>query len=661
MTISALSRVQPSLNNNDEVSYSTAESDEEVIFCSLQRVPLSDANPFYALSYVWGDAMKTASIVIDGQVVHVRHNLYLFLRTLRKHFCSPQSTGTELRVWLDYVCINQNDISERNTQVSMMGEIFCAADAVYAWLGPPTSESDTVFKCINEIKELRAENKRWGEISRDKRQDLEEMQDIARRTYWTRLWIKQEVVLAKEVWFLCGEHSTNWKDLQFAISLSTGSARTAPRRSRGSGCGTQWPVSGFGTQSSTDAGAQAVTALLHSRSITLTKASLSELVARFRHAGCQDGRDRIYGLLSLVDEETSRAIEVDYTKPLLQVLLETYPHWTGESVQTTRIPDCGDGGQEVPIYQYESFCAQISSLFDDQELKSLCGSATTREMVSARAIFRTSVMRPGKFITIAAMDEDDVVPLEDVKMLKGENRGFVTTVQGSGTSSVIIYTNSIPNEGDMVAKVGSHVFLFRRHQGDPDVIAKASGSYLIIAATGIAYEASSVRRLALPGPCDWLKQQLPDGSLKLVPRTPKARPDQCGTSRSQTLNERCMILCNGAAILTLLQESRTSAGLDEIDRRTAELGIAAKGSELDGATQSGDNSFREDTQWSPWQFGLKHQILDACIFCKTEGTAMENFKLLGRSRRQTGASAIVRSSGCSCVWTKRQSFAFGIT
>ncbi|BCR95461.1 HET domain-containing protein [Aspergillus luchuensis] len=104
------------------------ENDENLVRASLHTVSLNDACDFEALSYVWGDTSVTVDISVDDCIIGVTANLHAFLRGLRQ-------PDTERTVWVDYVCINQNDISERNSQVPLMCQIYSTATSVVAWLG----------------------------------------------------------------------------------------------------------------------------------------------------------------------------------------------------------------------------------------------------------------------------------------------------------------------------------------------------------------------------------------------------------------------------------------------------------------------------------------------------------------------------------------------
>jgi hypothetical protein len=88
-----------------------------------------------ALSYAWGDPRETFEIVVNGHALEVRKNLYLALHRLRKQDCSRP-------LWVDAVCINQKDLHEKSEQVAIMRDIYEAASEVLVWLGEPQVDSD---------------------------------------------------------------------------------------------------------------------------------------------------------------------------------------------------------------------------------------------------------------------------------------------------------------------------------------------------------------------------------------------------------------------------------------------------------------------------------------------------------------------------------------
>ncbi|KAL9066453.1 MAG: hypothetical protein Q9157_007136 [Trypethelium eluteriae] len=109
--------------------------------------PIDSGPPYDALSYTWGDPEKTESILCNDAVrIGVTANLGEALHRVR--------LLSEVRhVWVDQVCINQNDIRERNAQVMIMGQIYQSARAVLVCLGGSAedgADAASLVKLVNE-------------------------------------------------------------------------------------------------------------------------------------------------------------------------------------------------------------------------------------------------------------------------------------------------------------------------------------------------------------------------------------------------------------------------------------------------------------------------------------------------------------------------------
>jgi hypothetical protein len=116
------------------------------INCSLTHITTNSKStkPIYkALSYTWGTAEGPKTIALDGMQVQVRENLWQALYHLR-------SEEHELMIWIDALCINQNDLQERGSQVSRMSAIYGIAKEVIVWLGPAGEDSKLAIDFIHQ-------------------------------------------------------------------------------------------------------------------------------------------------------------------------------------------------------------------------------------------------------------------------------------------------------------------------------------------------------------------------------------------------------------------------------------------------------------------------------------------------------------------------------
>jgi hypothetical protein len=176
------------------------------IECSLQHASLDRSLTYTALSYTWGDASQRKPIQIDGFEFQVTVNLYDALHALRH----PQ----ENRVfWIDAICINQDDVPERNKQVLRMRDIYSLADTVQVWLGKADENSYTAMDLVGQLAEVvqdpedmlanglqNSHRDTWEELfEASKPSTIRALNQLFQRSWWTRVWVVQELSLANQV------------------------------------------------------------------------------------------------------------------------------------------------------------------------------------------------------------------------------------------------------------------------------------------------------------------------------------------------------------------------------------------------------------------------------------------------------------------------------
>lgn len=171
------------------------------IQCELSIFSLLDPDvpPWKALSYRWGDDAPELTVQLEGQAINVRKNLHRFL---------AQMVIEERRDWyfIDALCIDQANDSEKPFQVQQMGEIYRRAEEVVAWI-------------VHEPYYYEANGTRCVYVSPD---DAEDMNTLSRsqmeravleNSFWSRLWIVQEVLLAKRLSIKIGNAEVEWSNL----------------------------------------------------------------------------------------------------------------------------------------------------------------------------------------------------------------------------------------------------------------------------------------------------------------------------------------------------------------------------------------------------------------------------------------------------------------
>ncbi|KAI0115571.1 heterokaryon incompatibility protein-domain-containing protein [Nemania sp. FL0031] len=96
--------------------------------CELEHITLEPGADYEAVSYCWGDASITASILLNGTPYPITFNLFSGLRYLRRE-------DLPRRLWVDSLCINQKGIAERSREILKMRDIYKLARSVLIWLG----------------------------------------------------------------------------------------------------------------------------------------------------------------------------------------------------------------------------------------------------------------------------------------------------------------------------------------------------------------------------------------------------------------------------------------------------------------------------------------------------------------------------------------------
>jgi len=136
---------------------------QSALRCTLKVASLKTAS-YNALSYCWGQAKVTKPIGLNHTTIQASENLVSALYHIRDE-------REDLVIWIDAICINQDDINERSTQVQKMGSIYSGASTVICWLGPAMEDSYLAFRMI----------RLWGEVML--RRGLDNFEKLAELTY----------------------------------------------------------------------------------------------------------------------------------------------------------------------------------------------------------------------------------------------------------------------------------------------------------------------------------------------------------------------------------------------------------------------------------------------------------------------------------------------
>jgi hypothetical protein len=287
---------------------------DDDICCSLQHAELIDNLEFTALSYTWGDPNVKCSILIDGHPVNVTINLYNALRYMR------DDNNTRI-FWIDAVCINQDDLDERGKQVLRMRDIYTMPTSVEVWLGKADTngadagavdlvkEMAALFEDPEEMlargSDANAQDTFREEMEKTSPTAVKALTDLFKRPWWTRIWVVQELSLAKQYSAIVrvGHLTTPWLSwliTAYAIESSwfivnyLATSVSADRRLEGYLQGIRM-------------------AQCRKLDPTLPGFTLLELLNQHRDCEATNPRDKVYGLLGLAGDTEAIGVKPDYT------------------------------------------------------------------------------------------------------------------------------------------------------------------------------------------------------------------------------------------------------------------------------------------------------------------------------------------------------------
>jgi hypothetical protein len=191
--------------------------------CHLMIASLDDPPPFEALSYVWGDPEPRMQVLCDGDIFEIGPKLDVALRHLRYE-------AKERVIWVDALCIDQENDQERTQQVQLMGDIYSSAVQTLIWLGEETDDVKTSF---DELKQFIDRLPRGLDLSAfDPTVSMEVPQflldglasreqiplsgiaNLLARPWFGRKWVIQEVIKSKSPLVLLGHQSIEWRYFQ---------------------------------------------------------------------------------------------------------------------------------------------------------------------------------------------------------------------------------------------------------------------------------------------------------------------------------------------------------------------------------------------------------------------------------------------------------------
>lgn len=187
---------QPLRDRDIRVLYLAPGAPRDPIRCGLITLSL-DTDPRYeALSYAWGAIDSFDLIAVDGCPLRVRANLESALRHLRYE-------GRDRILWVDAICVNQEDEEERSRQVAQMAAIYSKAASTVIYLGGLDGDANRAFDALEMFAQDRHLPQlpiwRVDDPARVEWTGLIVIERILLFPWWRRTWVIQEVALARHL------------------------------------------------------------------------------------------------------------------------------------------------------------------------------------------------------------------------------------------------------------------------------------------------------------------------------------------------------------------------------------------------------------------------------------------------------------------------------
>ncbi|ETN40147.1 uncharacterized protein HMPREF1541_04423 [Cyphellophora europaea CBS 101466] len=275
------------------------------ISCRIKETTVESS--YSALSYTWGsDREDQETILINGQPFSVRQNLYTFLKHARKHLADKA-------LWVDAICINQQDLEEKNRQVKMMWRIYSETREVLVWLGSKVDHVGYAIRCMQKYVNMNDAEMALTSARDDEFWDG--FRAINSAMYWDRVWVIQEFTLPEKGRIICGDRWVTFSTFQDTIRRFDNKIHRLVLTHLV-----------FSSRRSHDF-ADYISNIhpLWQRRLEYEKSAKHKASANWTTLSgtryCQNLRDRVYGIMPLATHGSS--LSVDYNLTPLELLLES--------------------------------------------------------------------------------------------------------------------------------------------------------------------------------------------------------------------------------------------------------------------------------------------------------------------------------------------------
>ncbi|CAK4033929.1 Hypothetical predicted protein [Lecanosticta acicola] len=350
---------------------------KHIVRLSTERTELQSAPSYVALSYAWGDPGITEVVEVDGAAVNVTANLATALEHLQDKIEDNEA------LWIDALCIDQENEAEKSSQVARMRDVYTNATRVLAWLGPDVDGPDLgcsiawlmdfglravtlgignsrarqLWRLLSQgdRKSVLAQNVDGDDAAQladficDLRHSLDPsynleysrllvgLQEFLSRTYWSRIWVVQEISAASSVSFVLGAWSIsseavhrgarllrNFRKWQLMMKREFKIDKSLREIDASDSQGYQ-QVPLLESNEATDffRATSAAAEVVEFFKVTRAAGELVYILTRSRHYKSTDPRDQIFALLGIAGDSERFLVAPDYSKSCAQIYTES--------------------------------------------------------------------------------------------------------------------------------------------------------------------------------------------------------------------------------------------------------------------------------------------------------------------------------------------------
>jgi len=312
--------------SHDHIRLLSLERVNGELYGELEAVLPDPSIVYVAISYCWGEGKTSRRIWCNNKSFAVSENLYAALETI--------SRASSFKFWVDAICIDQSNDEEKRIQVRKMSQIYRDAAIVVVWLGKSESDPETLssrttmgsdeddnagkedtdiaIESLEPMVEYMATLQPYHlGATLEERLDFYGLAPISARIWrafrvllsrpwFSRLWVMQEVFLAKDVYLLCGTGVTWLEPLLTLCHHIERLGLTTILRGPHASCqaGLEF-VYWFNTTKQL---------LVHNSYLTLYV-----FISLSRNKIAKEPVDHIYGMLGMVNPALCHEVRIDYS------------------------------------------------------------------------------------------------------------------------------------------------------------------------------------------------------------------------------------------------------------------------------------------------------------------------------------------------------------